>query len=49
MAMKKHIDVKHVTFVHKFCEEVNTLEEKPHFSTCLRRLKVSFAPIFYQK
>jgi hypothetical protein len=26
-----------------------TLEEKPHFSTCLRRLKVSFVIIFHQK
>jgi len=25
---------------------VLTLKEKPHFSTCLRRLKVSFATIF---
>jgi len=26
-----------------------SLEEKPHFSTCLRRLKVSFVTIFYLK
>jgi hypothetical protein len=30
-------------------QEVKTLEEKPHFSTCFRRLKVSFAIIFDKK
>jgi hypothetical protein len=28
---------------------IQTLVEKPHFSTCLKRLKVSSAIIFYQK
>jgi hypothetical protein len=33
---------KHKTQVRK----PNALEEKPHFSTCLQQLKVSFATIF---
>jgi len=29
MAMKSHIDVKHATFAHKFCEEVNSTARGP--------------------
>jgi hypothetical protein len=29
MGMKKHIDVKHATLVHKFCEEVNNITRGP--------------------
>jgi hypothetical protein len=39
--------LKLVSCLNAFFKNMVSLEKKPHFSTCLKQLKVSFATIFF--
>jgi len=38
-----------IIIIMELISQNHSLEEKSHFSTCLRRLKMSFVTIVYQK